>query len=69
MADSEKKEKTSKPSFFKGVKAEFKKIVWPDKESLLKQSVAVVCISLVLGVIIAAIDFIMQYGIDFLISL
>ncbi len=69
MADSAKKEKTSKPSFFKGVKAEFKKIIWPDKESLLKQSIAVVCISVVVGVIIAIIDFVMKYGVDFLTSL
>ena len=50
MADSAKKEnakkqKAAKPDFFKGVKAEFKKISWPDKDSLIKQSVAVVCIS------------------------
>ncbi|MBQ7832959.1 MAG: preprotein translocase subunit SecE [Lachnospiraceae bacterium] len=69
MADSAKKEKTSKPSFFKGVKAEFKKIIWPDKESLLKQSIAVVCISVVVGAIIAIIDFVMKYGVDFLTSL
>ena len=69
MADSEKKEKTAKPSFFKGVKAEFKKISWPDKDDLLKQSVAVVCISVVLGAIIAVLDFLMQYGVDFLTSL
>ncbi len=69
MADSAKKEKTSKPSFFKGVKAEFKKIIWPDKESLLKQSIAVVCISFVVGVIIAILDFVMKYGVDFLTSL
>ena len=69
MADSAKKEKTAKPSFFKGVKAEFKKISWPDKDYLLKQSVAVVCISVVLGAIIAVLDFLMQYGVDFLTSL
>ena len=69
MADSAKKEKTSKPSFFKGVKAEFKKIIWPDKASLFKQSIAVVCISVVVGVIIAIIDFVMKYGVDFLTSL
>ena len=66
MADSAKKEKTSKPSFFKGVKAEFKKIAWPDKETLFKQSIAVVCISLVLGAAIAIMDFVMQYGVDFI---
>lgn len=69
MADSVKKEKASKPSFFKGVKAEYKKIIWPDKDSLLKQSVAVVCISIVLGAVIAILDFVMQYGVDFLTSL
>lgn len=69
MADSVKKEKASKPSFFKGLKAEYKKIIWPDKNDLLKQSIAVVCISVVLGVIIAVLDFFMQYGVDFLTSL
>ena len=42
MAESAKNEKTKKPGFFKGVKAEYKKISWPDKDSLVKQSVAVV---------------------------
>ena len=69
MADSAKKEKTARPSFFKGVKTEFKKISWPDRDSLLKQSVAVVCISVVLGALIAILDFLIQYGVDFLVSL
>ncbi len=72
MADStkkEKKEKAKKPSFFKGVKAEFKKTSWPDRESVIKQSVAVICISVVLGAVIAVLDFIMQYGVGFLTSL
>ena len=69
MADSVKKEKTSKPSFFKGLKSEYKKIIWPDKNDVLKQSVAVVCISVVLGAIIAVLDFVIQYGVDFLTSL
>lgn len=69
MADSVKKDKTSKPSFFKGLKAEYKKIVWPEKNDVLKQSVAVVCISVGLGAIIAILDFVMQYGVDFLTGL
>ena len=69
IADSAKKEKANKPSFFKGLKAEYKKIVWPDRNEVLKQSVAVVCISIVLGAIIAVLDFLMQYGVDFLTSL
>ncbi len=66
MADSAKKEKSVRtakaagPGFFKGVKVEFKKISWPDKDSLIKQSIAVTCVSVVVGVIIAVLDFFMQ---------
>ena len=67
MGDSA--EKQAKPSFFKGVQSEFKKITWPDKQSTLKQSVAVVVISVVVGVLIAVLDYIFQYGVNFLTSL
>lgn len=60
------KAKTSK---FSRIKAEFKKIVWPDRSSVAKQSVAVVIISLMLGVIIAILDVIFRYGVDFLVNL
>ena len=40
-----------------------------DKDSLLKQTVAVVCVSVVVGVIIAILDFMIQYGVDFMMSL
>ena len=66
MADSAKNEKAAKPSFWKGVKAEFKKISWPDKTKIFKQSVAVICISLVLGFIITLLDTILQYGVNLL---
>lgn len=68
MADSAKTEKKA-AKFFDGVKAEFKKISWPDKDSLLKQSVAVVVISLVVGAVIAVLDFGLQYGVDFITTL
>ena len=64
MGDSSKTGK--KPSFFDGVKTEFKKITWPDKQSLTRQTIAVVAVSLVLGVIITILDFIVQYGVNFL---
>ncbi len=62
-------EKQERPNFFKGVKSEFKKVVWPDRQSTLRQSVAVVIISVVVGVIIAVLDFIVQYGVHFLTSI
>ena len=60
-------EKTQKKSWFKGLKAEFKKIIWPDKTTLAKQTAAVVSVSVVLGAIIAVIDFLIQYGVDILV--
>ncbi|MCD7862497.1 MAG: preprotein translocase subunit SecE [Lachnospiraceae bacterium] len=63
-----KPEKKQKNSFFKGVKAEFKKITWPDRNTVVKQSAAVISISVVVGVIIAVLDMIIQYGISFIIG-
>ncbi len=61
-------EKAPKKSWFKGLKAEFNKIVWPDKESLAKQSLAVIVVSVILGVIISILDLGIKYGIDVLIK-
>ena len=70
MGDSAKSDKTSKlVKFWNGVKAEFKKITWPDKDDLIKQSVAVVVISVVVGAIITVLDFGIQYGVDFITTL
>ena len=62
------KEKTQKKSWFKGLQAEFKKIIWPDKKTLAKQTTAVVTVSVDLGAVIAVIDAILRYGIDFLVK-
>lgn len=61
------KEKSSVKNWFKGLKAEFKKIIWPDKKSLGKQTVAVILITIVLGVIIALLDLVIKYGINVII--
>ena len=60
-------EKTQKKSWFKGLQAEFKKVIWPDKKTLAKQTTAVVAVSVVLGALIAVIDAILRYGIDLLV--
>ena len=53
----------------KGVKAKFKKIVWPDQKSLTKQTIAVVSVSVVLALIIKILDMVMTFGIDRLLTL
>ena len=53
MAENAKKTKTS---FWKGVKAEFKKIVWPSKDDVVKQTILIIVITIILGVIIKFLD-------------
>ena len=65
---SEKSEKAQKTSWFKGLKAEFKKVVWPDKNTLAKQTTAVVSVSVLMGALIAVIDAVLKYGIDLLVK-
>ncbi|MEZ3433236.1 MAG: preprotein translocase subunit SecE [Lachnospiraceae bacterium] len=62
-------EKAQKKSWFKGLKREFKKIIWPDRMTLAKQTTAVVAVSVALGAVIALIDFLVQNGVDILINL
>ena len=68
MGDSAKTN-APKTSFWKSVKTEFGKIIWPNKNDLLKQSTAVLCISIVVGLIITFLDTLIQYGINFLTAL
>lgn len=65
-----KKENSSKiKSWWDGTKAEFKKILWPDQKTLVRETGAVVAVSIVVGAIIAILDFIFQYGVDFLLNI
>ena len=57
MADNSKSEKKdNKPSFWQGVKAEWGKIIWTDRSTLVKQTILVTLISVLMGVIIAVAD-------------
>ena len=67
MGDAAGTEKAPVKSFFKGFKAEFKKIVWPDQETVVKQTVSVTVISILLGAVIAILDFIIKWGLSFII--
>lgn len=56
-------------SWFTGLKAEFNKIIWPEKQSVIRQTIAVLAVSVVTGLIIALLDWGIQQGVDFLIGL
>lgn len=65
---SEAKTKKQKKSWFKGLKAEFSKIVWPDRQSLTRETVSVLFVSVLLGVIIAVVDLVVRLGIEFIVK-
>ena len=65
---SAKKDKAPKKSWLKGLKSEFKKIMWPDKNTLLKQTVAVVSITAVAGMLISVLDSVALQIINFLVK-
>lgn len=59
---SKGRKKSEKVGFLSGVKAEFGKIIWPNKQSLVRQTVAVVVCSVVLGLIIFGLDLAINAG-------
>ncbi len=62
MSEAEKASK--KVGFFKLVKAEFKRCSWPKRDELIRQSALVIVVSVVLGGIIAGIDWLIRLGLQ-----
>ena len=58
-AKSQKKEKkaNSVVKFFRDLKGEFKKIVWPSKKQIINNTIIVIVAVIVIGLCIWAIDF------------
>ncbi len=59
------KDSNSLKRYFRGVKAEFKRVVWPTKEQLANYTGIVLAVSVVTALLIYAID----YAVQFLFSL
>ena len=67
--EKKKKEADAKPgigAWFKSLEAEFKKIIWPDRTSLIRQSVAVIASAVSLGFLV--FDAIIKFGFGFIIK-
>jgi preprotein translocase subunit SecE len=64
-----KEEGSRARTWWEGVKGEFRKIIWPSQDDLVKQTTVVTVVSIILGIIIAILDYLIQHGIDWLISL
>ena len=65
MGDTTKSEQAGKKkSFVKGMKAEYKKIVWPSRDTVTKQTIAVLISTIALGAVITALDLVIRLGLD-----
>ncbi len=67
MGETENTKKAPKKSYWKCHQAEYKKIILPEKETVAKQTGAVVAVAIALGLIIAALDTIIVTGLHFVI--
>ena len=69
MSDNKEKETSSptlKRSWFQGLKVEFKKITWPDKKRVARETTAVVISAVILGALTMGIDFLVEYGLSYI---
>lgn len=49
-------EKKEKNGFFKNLKIEFKKIVWPDRKSVVRQVALIIVVTIILSIIVKLLD-------------
>ena len=69
MGSKDEEKSALKRSWFQELKDEFHKIIWPDKNSLVKESIAVIIIAIIIGCIVALVDTGLKEGINALLSL
>lgn len=59
---------SKKTSWFQGLQSEFKKIIWTDRKTLVKQTIAVVVITIILAILIGVMDAVILEGINLLVK-
>lgn len=63
MANEADKNKTP---FSKGVKAEYKKIIWPTRKAAVRQTAVVIVVAILMGLLIAMLDTAIKFGLGFI---
>ena len=59
---SEKKKGLGVVKFFKELKSELSKVVWPTKKQIIKNTLIVFAAVIVIGILIWVLDLVFQYG-------
>ena len=55
-------------TWWTGLKAEFSKIIWLNRKTVIKQTVIVIVVTIIVGVLITVIDFYSQLGLKQIVS-
>ena len=55
-------------TWWKGLKSEFSKIIWLNRKTVIKQTVIVIVVTIIVGVLITIIDFYSQLGLKQIVS-
>ncbi len=62
MAEANAKKQNKVVRFFKEIKSELKKVTWPTKKQVLNNTLIVIAVVVIIGIIIAIFDAIFQWG-------
>ena len=62
MAENTVKKTGKMKEFFKAVKSEFKKIVWPSFRTIVNNTGVVIAVTLIIGIIIYILDLLFTKG-------
>ena len=54
-------------NFFKSIKSEFKKIIWPAPKKLVKDTIVVIVTVIIMGAFLSLVNWLFHLGIDWLI--
>lgn len=66
VAKTDDKRDTGK--YLRGVKSEFKKVVWPTKEQVIKYSLVVIVVSIITALVLSAYDEIVYFLIKLIVG-
>ncbi len=55
--------------FFKEVKSEMKKVVWPSRKQVIKNTLVVIASVIIIGIVIWVLDMVFSFGLEQLVKL
>ena len=66
MSDKKETSPALKRSWFQELKLEFKKITWPGKKQLARETTVVLVVAILIGGIITVVDWLLGLGLNYL---